>query len=150
MLRDRRSLAVMFGLPLVLYPMLAIGIATLTQSKIQQQTEKPNRVAVVNAEDAPQLVDRLKGVKSGLAVAEPGADADRELREGKLDAVVVVPNDAQTRAVAGEAVEISIRQDQSRTAAGFAQRKIERAMEAYERWVLEQRVQRYNAPPTVL
>ena len=33
MLRDRRSLAVMFGLPLVLYPVLAIGLATLGESR---------------------------------------------------------------------------------------------------------------------
>jgi ACR3 family arsenite efflux pump ArsB len=34
MLRDRRSLAVMFGVPLVLYPLLTIALASLGSSKI--------------------------------------------------------------------------------------------------------------------
>jgi sodium transport system permease protein len=151
MLRDRRSLAIMFGLPLVLYPLLAIGIATLTHSKIQQQTEKPNRVAVLNAADAPELVARLKADKSGLAVVDETSLApEQALAAGKLDAVVVVPDGAQARAVKGEPVETSIRLDRSRTESTFAERKIERAMDAYERWVLEQRVKQYNAPASVL
>ena len=48
MLRDRRSLAVMFGLPLVLYPLLAIGIATLGSNKKKELTERPAKVALTD------------------------------------------------------------------------------------------------------
>src|SRR4051812_19768007 len=147
MLRDRRSLAVMFGLPLVLYPMLAIGIATLTHSKIQQQTEKTARVAVVNAEDAPELAMRLAGEKSGIVTPQLALTPEQALVSGDVDAVVVVPKRAQDRAVAGEAVEITLRLDRSRTASPFAERKIDKVMADYERWVLEQRLKRFNAPP---
>ena len=44
MLRDRRSLAVMFGIPLVLYPLVAIGVATLAGSKKKELTGQEVRV----------------------------------------------------------------------------------------------------------
>ena len=32
-LRDRRSLAIMFGIPLLVYPLLTVGFATLSASR---------------------------------------------------------------------------------------------------------------------
>src|SRR5688572_23947316 len=124
MLRDRRSLAVMFGLPLVLYPLLAIGIASLGQSKRQQLTEQAAQVAIPDAEAAPELFVRLKAEGSGIELRMP-RDVERALSAGVLDAVIDVPERAQERAVAGEPVEITVRLDRSRTASGFAETKIQ-------------------------
>ena len=149
MLRDRRSLAVMFGLPLVLYPMLAIGIATLTKARQDEQKEKPAQVAIPNAEAAPELHARLKAEGSGIELRLP-EDVDLALARGDLDAVIDVPERAQSRAIAGEPVEVKLRLDRSRSASSFAEAKIEKVLDAYERWVLEQRLQRYDAPREVL
>lgn len=153
MLRDRRSLAVMFGLPLVLYPLIAIGVSTLASSKQQEYKEKPARVAVENAADAPELVEqfRKKGTGIQLEDSPPPADAiSKKLQLGELDAVVVAPERAQARAVAGEAVEISVRLDRSRTVSMFVERKINKVLDDYQRWVLEQRLKKYDAPVELL
>ena len=55
MLRDRRSLAVMFGVPLVLYPVLTIALATLSKAKVDDLKGTRNRVALVNKDAAPEL-----------------------------------------------------------------------------------------------
>src|SRR5690349_16383995 len=77
MLRDRRSLLVMFGLPLVLYPALAIGISMLIGSRAKELNEQKDRVAVVNGADAPHLVEILteggdKGENAVKVVPVPG------------------------------------------------------------------------------
>ena len=52
MLRDRRSLAIMFGIPLVLYPALTIIISTLGMSQQKKLHDQVAKVAVVNIEAA--------------------------------------------------------------------------------------------------
>ncbi len=53
MLRDRRSLAVMFGIPLVLYPLVAIGISSLGAEEVRSRRSAPAQVAVTGADAAP-------------------------------------------------------------------------------------------------
>src|SRR5688500_5991813 len=127
MLRDRRSLAVMFGLPLVLYPLLAIGIATLGQSKRQQLTEQKALVAIPNVDGAPELFKRLKENEREIefkAVEDP----DLALSRGVIDAVIDVPDRAQERAVAGESVEITVRLDRSRSVSDFVETKVRKVL----------------------
>lgn len=151
MLRDRRSLAVMFGLPLVLYPMLAIGIATLTQNRQETLKAQAAQVAVPNAEAAPELHRRLKAEGTGIELRLPGdGNVDAALARGILDAVIDLPDRAQARAIAREPVEIKLRLDRSRSESGVVEQKVRKVFDEYERWVLEQRLKRYDAPPEVL
>src|SRR2546421_4583594 len=69
MLRDRRSLTVMFGLPLVLYPLLAIGIASLGEAKQRELTERVARVVVTDAASVPHLAEQLRDKDSGVELA---------------------------------------------------------------------------------
>jgi sodium transport system permease protein len=149
MLRDRRSLAVMFGVPLVLYPLLAIGISWLTRSKIEQQKETPARVAIVNSRWAPELFAEMRADGAGINL-QIASDADAALTAGAADAVVEVPERAQERAIDGEPVEFTVRIDRSRSGADFVARKIDKVLDGYQRWVMEQRLKRYNAPASVL
>src|SRR3954447_20936264 len=94
MLRDRRSLTIMFGIPLVLYPALTIMISMVGVSKQKELKETPAKVAIVNGADAPHLKDLLIAPKSSVAVtASENPKAD--LASGKLDAVVIVPPNAE-------------------------------------------------------
>jgi sodium transport system permease protein len=149
MLRDRRSLAVMFGVPLVLYPLLAIGISSLTRSKIDKEKETPARVALVNSRWAPELFAEMHADGTGINV-QVASDADAALAAGAADAVVEVPERAQARAIEGEPVEFTVRLDRSRSGADFIARKIDKVLDGYQRWVMEQRLKQYNAPPSVL
>ena len=149
MLRDRRSLAVMFGLPLLLYPLIAIGIASLGSSRQRELTERPAAVAVTNIKSAPGLQRLLQEGGSGVALAEV-SDPAAALRANQIDAVVEVPPAAERDALAGRAVAIRTRLDRSRTSANFAERKIGAVLKKYEQWVIEQRLARRGVPATVL
>jgi sodium transport system permease protein len=149
MLRDRRSLAVMFGLPLVLYPLLAIGISTLASSKQQELSEIPARVGVVNPSAAPELVERLRASDTGI-ILQKEEDFEGRLKRGAIDALVDIPDNAQADAVAGKSIEITIRLDRSRSSAEFTQRKINKVLDNYERWVQAERLKKYNAPAELL
>jgi sodium transport system permease protein len=150
MLRDRRSLAVMFGVPLVLYPLLAIGISSLTSTKIKEQKEVSAKVAVVNAASAPQLLKLVQTPENGLEYRSE-ANPEQALGAGELDAIVIVPPDAERRAVErSESVDFTVRLDRSRSGSNFTEKKVDKIIDQYERWVMERRLDRYHAPPDVL
>ena len=139
MLRDRRSLAIMFGIPLVLYPLLTVVIGTVGFNKKEQLTKREARVAIVNAQDAPQLVTMLKESESGVAVV-PSDDPTRDLTAGKVDAILVVPAGAEKNALAAADVDIVTQLDRSRTTTLFAETRLTKILSAYERWIIEQRL----------
>src|SRR4051794_15332988 len=100
MLRDRRSLAIMFGIPLVLYPLLTILISTIGMQKQKELTERPANVAVVDADAAPHLIELLSKPDSGVRVAS-SQDTTSDLAAGKIDAVLIIPPDAESLALDG-------------------------------------------------
>src|SRR6185503_8322327 len=134
MLRDRRSLAVMFGIPLVLYPLVAIGVATLASQKKQEYTSQTAKVVVLNAESVPYLIQLMNGQYTGLTAIqlESGADPQQELKAGHISAVIEAPPKAQERSVAGEEVEIRTRLDRSHTATLFVERKLDKMFDDYK------------------
>src|SRR4051794_17254395 len=105
MLRDRRSLTIMFGIPLVLYPILLLLIGTIGSQKKRQFTETPARVAVINPAGAPQLVKLMSGKDSGVDV-RPSEKPDEALYSGALDAIVTIPENAEADALAGREPQI--------------------------------------------
>jgi sodium transport system permease protein len=150
MLRDRRSLAVMFGVPLVLYPLLTIALATLGKAKVDTLKETRYKVAVVNREAAPELTRRLIDDKSGLKVFDTPHPKE-SLRGGQIDALVHIPDHFEQDLIknADPPPALTLRFDRSRTEASFAERKIDRVIADYQEWVIAQRLKAYKAPASV-
>jgi sodium transport system permease protein len=152
MLRDRRSLAIMFGIPLLLYPLVAIGIATLGSQKKQELTSQTAKVYITNAEDVPYLIHLMNGQYTGLTAVKlnEGIEPEAALKGGELSAIIEAPPDAEQRHVAGEDVELRVRLDRSRTATAFVERKLDKMLDDYKKFVIEQRLALRGVPATVL
>jgi sodium transport system permease protein len=152
MLRDRRSLLVMVGLPLVLYPLLAIGIASLGQKKKQELTERVGKVTLNDPSSVPHLRDLLSEKTSGLELAPPRSPVEVHgaIAEGEIDAAVEVSPFLEKRARTGEKIDIIVVLDQSRTTTDFVERKLRKVIDAYQRWLIEQRLHERDVPDSVL
>lgn len=105
--RDRRSLMVMFGVPLIVYPLMFAGIGGLAQKKAEQQRTQTAKVAVVGLDGAPELARRLEDVDARVSLqkhedaSEIAGDA---LASGAVDVVLLVPPDAERRLLTGDLV----------------------------------------------
>ena len=153
MLRDRRSLAIMFGIPLLLYPLVAIGIATLGSAKTKELRGQEVRVFIPDGERrVPRLVGMMNDQYTGLQAVRlnPGVDPVAELKAGAIQAILVAPPDAEERMVAGEPVELTVRVDRSRTATPFGERKLDDMLGKYKKWIVEQRLALRGVPAAVL
>jgi sodium transport system permease protein len=148
-LRDRRSLGMMFGIPLILYPALTVATGGLTASTHRRMAQQTARIAIVNPEAAPRLVDRVRSAKEGLRLIEP-ADPERALAANEADAMLILPEGFERKALAAEDAEILVRLDRSRTAAGHTQSKVERLLDEYEWWVITERLRARGMPATLV
>src|SRR4051794_5619044 len=72
LLRDRRSLMIMFGVPLVLYPLLTVALGTLARSQEKKLKEEAAKIMVVNGGAAPHLLEQLRTAGSGIEIIAAG------------------------------------------------------------------------------
>ena len=149
MLRDRRSLAIMFGIPLLLYPLMTVLVAGIGLAKTKQLTETPVKLAVVNETQAPHLAEMMRQEKSGFIITHSN-DPSAELALGQLDAVLEVPPQAETDALAGRENPITVRLDRSRTESMAAERKLDKLFNNYEKWIIEQRLAEHGVDKSVV
>jgi sodium transport system permease protein len=79
-LRDRRTLLMMIGLPVLLYPMMIVGISWFQQSQTEQRRERSSQVAVWG-EESVSLLDALRETPKVVVKrwASAGPDARRTL-----------------------------------------------------------------------
>ena len=137
-LRDRRSMVVMFGMPLLLYPLLTLGLSNLAGSRQKELSERVVRVGVENLDAAPQLKVLLAAEKSITVVESDQLIED--LKQRRLDAALHVPPDAERLARAGEDIRLPVQLDRSRSEAPMVERRLNAVLDAYQSWILEQRL----------
>ncbi|MBN2576611.1 MAG: CPBP family intramembrane metalloprotease [Deltaproteobacteria bacterium] len=95
-LRDRRTLAIMILLPLVVYPLLAMLAAQVATSREKQREERPSTVAVNGSGPAcDALVGQIRKNPALFALAAHGSAGDVE--SGRLDALVEPDKDDAAR-----------------------------------------------------
>ncbi|MBI3264670.1 MAG: CPBP family intramembrane metalloprotease [Acidobacteria bacterium] len=84
-LRDRRTLLMMVGLPVLVYPLLFIGLGKLQESQREAREERASTVAVWGAAPA-RLVDALKADRTiePVAWAEISPDLRRRFDQGSI------------------------------------------------------------------
>ena len=132
-LRDRRTLFVVVVLPLVFYPLMAVGLVRLTD-----QFEKQERVVGINhwelLPDHPQLFDKSTGAfnpeyfddipeaKETFIVdtSRPWTSAD--LESGRLDVLIDIPPDAKQKWTNGETVTVNVLRDGRRDRSAYSYR----------------------------
>ncbi len=151
LLRNRRTLLVMFGVPLLLYPLLTIAVASLANSKNDQLTKKPARVFVQNADGAPHLLVQLRADDSGIRIISPApTDVEAPLKNGSVDAVIQIPPNFESAAIAGpEEDELRILVDRSHPDAGFAEKKLDKIFDQYQQWIIQRRLAKHDLPASL-
>lgn len=161
LLRDRRSLLVMFGVPLLVYPLLLAGFGAIARTKASEARQGKVAVAVVNGDDAPELMRRLAAPEQNLDLRPVPADQlDAQLRDEKLAAVLVVPEDAERKLLAMQPLSVrpsgapppttapttqtaggfEVRLDRSRGKSDAGEARLRAVLNGYEKWVLEKRL----------
>lgn len=144
-LRDRRSIFSGLLMPL-LGPLMMLGVFALLASWLRE--DRPLRVAVAGARNAPTLIAFLQ--RSGAEVFDAPADYEAQVRDGKLDFAIGVPEEYGREFEAGRSAPLQIVDDSSQNKSRPQVLRARRLLELYVRRVSALRMIARGVSPTLV
>jgi sodium transport system permease protein len=126
-LRDRRTALMVLVASILTGPLTLVLVAQFISGL--EQKASILKVRIAGQENAPVLVNFLQ--RADVEIETAPADYEARIREGRLDAVIVVPGDFDERFLAGDKPRVEIVYDDSRTESGPAIRQAERLLRAF-------------------
>jgi sodium transport system permease protein len=163
-LRDRRTLFMIFALPILLYPILGIGVVQFSAAFEQ----KPRTAIVVGAgalPDSPPLLSPTRdtfdpslfdnpaeAARLRVILAEPGSGWDREdkrreaLRGGLADAVMMIPPDVRSQLDTTRKADIPIAYNSTDEPSQVTYLRLREVIARWRDRIVDQRLAAENKP----
>jgi sodium transport system permease protein len=128
-LRDRRTAIMILVASIITGPLTLVLVAQFVSGL--EEKSATLKVRIVGQQYAPELTNFLQ--RNDVEIETAPADYEARVREGRLDAVIVIPEDFDERLLAGDNAKVEIVYDDSRAESGPAIRQAERLMRAFNR-----------------
>jgi sodium transport system permease protein len=128
-LRDRRTALMVFVASVLTGPVTLILVAQFVSGL--EEKASTLKVRINGQQHAPALVNFLQ--RMDVEVETAPDDYEARIKEGRLEAVIVVPKDFDERYLAGDNAKVEIIYDDSRTESGPAIRQAERLLRAFNK-----------------
>lgn len=127
--RDRRTALMILVASVLTGPVTLVLVANFVSGL--EERASTLRVRIAGAEHAPALVNFLE--RADVEIEKAPEDYAARVKDGRLEAVIVVPADFHERWLAREEAGVELVHDDSRTEAGPATRQAERLLSAFNR-----------------
>lgn len=144
-IRDSKTLLIMTLLPIILYPLLAVGGS---QIAIQQGKSIQSRTIVINISENTSLTNFLKK-KEKLKIIDSD-NPQKDLKTGKLNAYVILDKDFEQKIKSDTTAKMNIYIDQANINSLSAQVKLSEYLKDYKQFILETRMKERNISKEVL
>jgi sodium transport system permease protein len=96
-LRDRRTLISTILVPILLFPILTVGVGYVVAGLIEEADREPARIMILGGTDSPSIIGNLAKSKNLIVVSEPTNYVDL-ISNKKIRAAVEIPTGLQTGA----------------------------------------------------
>jgi sodium transport system permease protein len=147
-LRDRRTLISTIVVPILLFPLLTVGMGYVAVSLIGEAGRQPGKIMILGGQDSPAIVEGLKHAKNLIVVPESPDYVDL-ISAKKIRAAVEIPPGLQS--VTGsqsQPVKIYIYSGDIKSA--FAANRIEKFFTEFRDNIARERLSAANLPPSLL
>jgi sodium transport system permease protein len=147
-LRDRRTLMSTIVVPILLFPLLTVGMGYAAATLIGEASRQPARIMVLGGADSPAIVEGLKQTKNLVVVPESPNYIDL-ISNKKIRAAVEIPPGLQS-ATGSQYPPVTIFIYSGDLKSSFAANRIEKFFTEYRDKVAHQRLAAENLPATLL
>jgi sodium transport system permease protein len=106
-LRDRRALISMIVVPIVLMPLLTIGIGVLSAEIVGRAMEEIPKVMILGGADSPNITAELRA-QSDMLVVPAGSDYAQQIEDKRIRAAVEIPPDFDASLAAGTPSTVTV------------------------------------------
>jgi sodium transport system permease protein len=144
-LRDRRTLTSMIVVPILIMPLLTIGVGVVMTKIVGSAQDEVANVMVVGGQDSPQLLSALDSAK-GIHLVPFQPDYVQRISNKKLRAAVEIPAGFDASLQQQAAGPVKIYNYKGDLKSGFASQKLENFFRDYRDKAVRQNLQSRNLP----
>lgn len=148
-IRDRRTMLSMILIPMLLMPVILIGMVKFIELQEKTQEEQVVRVAILGGENAPQIAKAVEEQEKTEIVQITG-DIESAVAKEEIDAAIVIPQDFSAKVVNQEPVQIEFVNKSTNINAANVYAIVSAAVSDFNRSVLQQRFDEQGINPNVL
>jgi|HubBroStandDraft_4_1064222.scaffolds.fasta_scaffold05864_5 sodium transport system permease protein len=124
-LRDRRTVISMIVVPLLLMPLLTIGMGALSLTLVDEARKEIPRVMILGGDDSPAVVAELEQLRD-LRIVPAKPDFAEEISNKQIRAAVEIPEGFEAKLAAGESSAVTIYMYEGELKSGFGAGRLQR------------------------
>jgi sodium transport system permease protein len=148
-LRDRRTLISTVLVPLLAFPILMVGMISLTTVLIGKAEKEIPKVMVLGGEDSPQILEKLRQVDK-LEIVPATDDYKKRISEKEIRAAVDIPKGFDSALSRGEEQTVKIYFYEGEIKSSFGANHVEKFFKDYRDTVVASRLASRNVPASII
>jgi sodium transport system permease protein len=147
--RDRRTLISTVLVPLLIFPIMIVGIIGVSSTLVGQAKKEVPKVMVLGGDDSPQLLASLRKL-STLDVVPYASNWKDQISNKEIRAAVDIPPRFQASLESGGTETLKIYFYEGELKSSFGADRLEKFLEDYRDSVVKERLAAKNLPASVL
>lgn len=147
--RDRRTLVAMVLMPLLLMPVMTIGMFKFMEKIMEDQKNQTVKIVLSGEENSSQLSEMIRS-REKLEIVQIDKDAREAVIDEEIDAVIVIPEGFQEKIENEEAVNLELIRKSTNTKSENVIFIISAITEVYNSQILQERFSDQSINPAVL
>jgi len=148
-IRDRRTLMAMVVMPMLLMPVMTIGMFKFMEYQVEKQGEKVVKVSIIREGEAPALVEMIKNQEK-IEIVETGGEIRDAVTNGDLDLGIIIPENFQENIDNQEVAGITIIQKSTNMDSQSALARISFLVANFNDQILQERFADQEINPEIL
>jgi sodium transport system permease protein len=148
-LRDRRTLISTVLVPLLAFPILMVGMVSLSSVLIGKAEKETPKIMVLGGEDSPHILGKLRTVEN-LEILPTTGDWKHKISEKEIRAAVEIPKNFQASLERNEPETVQIYYYEGEMKSSFGADRVEKFFKDYRENVIKDRLSARNIPGSIL
>ncbi|MGH9776440.1 MAG: ABC transporter permease [Candidatus Acidiferrales bacterium] len=148
-LRDRRTIISMVVVPIIVFPIMTVGMGYLALSAMDKLQAESANVMIHGGEDSPKVVQALHAMEG--ANWKPFDPAATEMIRNKgVQAVVEIPPGFDAAMEGGKPEKITVDYFEGDMRSSYVKKSLEKTLDAYSDRLVKERLASRNLPAAIL
>ena len=148
-LRDRRTLISTVVVPLLAFPILMVGMVSVSSVLIGKAEKEIPKIMVIGGEDSPAVIEKLRGVDN-LQIVPTTNDWKQKISEKEIRAAVEIPKNFQASLERNEPETVQIDFYEGEMKSSFGANRIEKFFKDYRDTIIVNRLSARNLPASII
>jgi sodium transport system permease protein len=148
-LRDRRTVISMIVVPLVLMPLLTIGLGVVLVRQVRQAREEVPNVMILGGGDSPKVRAELEKLE-GVQIVPQKPDYAEEISSKQIRAAVEIPAGFDAKLAAGEPMSVKIYMYEGELKSGFGAERLQNFFRDLRDRTIRERLEARRLPESMI